>query len=203
MLRTAIAAARRVKQARLAGKPVPDFTPACFVRSVQEKAYVVTFEVAFVSPAEVEKLTGCAPNQCGMGKPSTLVLEDGQTSLKGWFLSLKGLKSEESACLRKVRLERCARVELAEDLMQPKNQLRPDQQTDVFDFVSAAQTKASPLNLNQRQHIAQIEDIRQKAQAAEQAGFVLLGSALLASSDRRKSLVEGTVVSVILAQQAR
>ena len=130
--KAAVIAARAVKAARLAGKPVPDFSPACFVRNFAQTSYVVSFEAAFLSGTEVERLTGADPKALGLGKQVSLLLEDSATYLKGWLVSMRGIPEDEARGLRTVRLERRTGVELAEDLMQPKHQLRLGQERECL-----------------------------------------------------------------------
>ena len=66
--RHAVGAARTYKQARLSGKPVPELLPPSYVSNVQQQAYTLYWEAAFLSAKDVERLIGGTPQSLGMGK---------------------------------------------------------------------------------------------------------------------------------------
>ena len=173
--RGAVAGARLVKQAKMQGKPVPDILPASFVKNIQQQSYVMYWEAGFCSATEMEKLCGCSAQMLRIGKPTTLVLEDGVTTLRGWLVSLKGLSETELAGMRRLRAERRVGVEWCEHLMEPKQQLRTGQQADVFKWVSEKRTEHAAGNIMQpttRSHLYSIDKLREKAQLAAEAAFL-------------------------------
>ena len=168
--RAAVQAARAVKSARLQGKPVPDFLPATYVRNDSSTAYVVSFEVGFLSAAEVERVLGISATAVGLGKPVTLLLEDCATYQKGYFMSLRGMPAAHVRGLRTVRMERRVSVAMSEELMQPKQQLRKGQEQDVFDYVASTFIKNKcPTHPGKRMHLPLYEALVEKARLINEA----------------------------------
>ena len=124
----------------LSEKQSTPFSPSSSVIHTSSQSMVAYYEAAFLTEAEVVRLTGLAcKSMKGLGPKVTLVLEDGQSCLQGWYFSLRGLSPIEAASVRKVRFESKVSVQHDECLLDPSRQIRKEQGKALYDFAAAKQ----------------------------------------------------------------
>ena len=128
------------------------------------------FEVGFVTESEVQNITGSTSKDLRLGKSQTLELEDGQSTLQGWFIKLSGLSPSDLAGVRRVRIESSVGIDLQEHLLVPGKQIQQDQGLKTFNFLSKVQAEAhpsayKPLN---RHHTPCLETLMTNAKATQE-----------------------------------
>ncbi len=165
-------AARQVKQQLLEGNPAPEWRPPSSVCHTKKRTITTYFEVGFVTEAEVQHMTGSTSKDLRLGKPHSLDLEDGQSTLQGWFIKLSGLSPSDLAGVRRVRIESSVGIDLQEHLLVPGKQIQQDQGLKTFNFLSKVQADShpsayKPLN---RHHTPSLETSMASAKATEEDG---------------------------------
>ena len=158
------ARARRAKVEK--GEPVPPIRPGSYVAHTQSMARTIFYDVLFCSDKEIENLTGQTAKSLKL-KAVTLTIEDGST-LRGHFLSLKGLNPDEVGSLRRVRIEQKVTVAHKEALLEAPDQLRPKQGTELYNVAAkthwlAVESLPKP---NTRHTVPSVETLRAKAEAS-------------------------------------
>ena len=157
----------RARRAKLEnGEKVAPIRPGSYVSHMHSMVRSVYYELAFCSQTEVENLTGLSVKEHKL-KPVTMVVEDG-TTLKGHFISLKGLDPAEVASVRRVRFEQQAAVVHDERLLEAADQLRQQQGTELYGVATtkhwdAVEAMPKP---SARHQVPSFESLRAKAREA-------------------------------------
>ena len=143
----------------------PIFSPESHVFLGNQQAIVTFYDVAFLSEAEVVRLTGLSAKALSLGKPKQLLLEDGVTTLNGYFCSIRGLPAHEVAALRKVRFEHRAYVRHDETLMSPAQQIRKEQGNLLYELAARKQEEKLEKNCQpkNRGSLPSLADLKAKA----------------------------------------
>ena len=156
----------------LGDSPNP-FNPPSSVSHSTSQALTVYYECAFLSESEIVKYTGVSSRVLHLGQPRKLLLEDGVTTLQGYYLSLKGFTELDALAVRKVRFESRVAVEHHEGLLLPGRQIRREQGTDTFKFASAKQLEKMEkcIHPSERVKLHDLATLKAKALKATQAGL--------------------------------
>ena len=90
------------------------------------------YEVGFLTESELVRYIGAGSKALGLGKPSTLQLEDGSGTLQGWHISLAGCPPHFVAAIRKIRVESSLSLAQYEILLSPLLQMRAEQAAETL-----------------------------------------------------------------------
>lgn len=178
VFRAGFVAARDVKRKLLEGAFVEPFHPPTAVNHITARRIVVSVEHAFLTESEILKLTEVGVKALRLGKPLTLQVEDGSV-LNGYLFSLKGTSPQETAGLRKVRVEGVISNEMHEELLQAPRQLRQEQGSELYQLACEKQEERLPSSLKPtgRHNMMSFQELKQKAvevlQAEQISGFGL------------------------------
>ena len=111
-----------------------------------EKAFMVTtgYKLAFLTEADCNRIFGCGPKQLKLGKPCTIRLEDGSGTVHGWYMSMSGMRWEDAAGLRKVKVSTLLSINHTDELMSPATHVRANQAQDILALALNQQQQSRP-----------------------------------------------------------
>ena len=158
-------AAARARRKRIEeGAQVPPFRPASSVSTVHEVARKVSYDLLFCTETEIESLVGVPVKNLKLNKKNqvTLQVEDGST-LKGYYISPKGLSDKESGHLRKVTFESKILVAWDEMLLSAADQLRATQGQELHEVSVKRQWETFETKVSNRHTVPTIEHFRETA----------------------------------------